>query len=556
VGSLLVGLVIGLDLAGAFARAPRAARFLRGAAALLLFGIVVGVAYRPAFDGYDTDLWTYLLIVERVADGQDVLRLDHFTLEPPASPHVSLVWLLLGGLRRASGLPALVLVHALGIASAAFLSYAAWRLSARLLLPVLRWPALVLFWLSLPETWGAVVLGRYLSLGFVLLAAATLLPGPGQAQGRLARRQLLAGLWIALAFYTHLFGGVLALATVLVVWAASRGEADAIGPRRLSTAVALGLLLSLPCLLYAFQTLGLRKSAAHLWRPDQLEVGAFRILSPASLPGLVSWGVLGLALVGLLVPAPRGLELARRLARIGTALALLLLFTPLYQLGAGLFGGWMMARVAFLAFPWIAAVLGLVGLTTGASWPPRLVATALSVLAAHHAVAREAAEWDDRRLEFRREAQAEARSLRELLHGRLYLSLDRLGYATATPTLGRPLAVPPGQASPFGDFPRRQRRAHRALATNSPECWSALFGLYPDLAYLLTPGPDAPVERGLWTDQFGETTPERVRETLTGMGALQPVSAGRYFVLDALRPAPTPDGLPSRRGMGQGERCE
>ena len=281
------------------------------------------------------------------------------------------------------------------------------------------------------------------------------------------------------------------------------------------------------------------------------------MLSPTSLPDLVPWGVMGLALVGLIVPAPVGLALAQRLSRFGSALALLLLFTPLYQAGAGVLGGWMMARVVFLAFPWIAAAVGLAWLTpAGASWPRRLVAAALSILAAHHAVAREAGEWADRRFEFRPEAQAEARALRELLHGRLYLSLDMIGYATATPTLGRPLAVPPGQASPFLDFARRQRRAHRALATNSPECWSALFELYPELAYLLTPGPEARVERALWKDRLGGATPEAVRETLAGMGALHPVRAGTYFVLDELQPAPTSGGRPSRRGMGQGDRCE
>jgi hypothetical protein len=555
VGSLLVGLVIGLDLAGALAEAPRAARVLRGVAALLLFGIVVGVACRPAFYGYDSDLWTYLLIVERVADGQDVLRLDHYLLEPPASPHVSLVWLLLGWTRRLSGLHALVLVHVLGVVSAAFLSYAAWRLASRLLPETLRWPAVVLFWLSLPETWGAVGLGRYLSLGFVLLTVVTLLRAP-RGEG-FASERLLAAAWIALAFYTHLFGGVLALGAGVVAWAAARRDADSLGLRQLAIVGALGLLLSLPCLLYALQTFGLPKSAAHVWRPDQVEAGIFRMLSPASLPDLVPWGVMGLALVGLFVPAPLGLALAQRLSRLGSALALLLLFTPLYQVGASVLGGWMMARVVFLAFPWIAAAVGLAWLTpAGASWPRRLVATALSVLAAHHSVAREAGEWADRRFEFRPEAQAEARALRDLLHGRLYLSLDMIGYATATPTLGRPLAVPPGQASPFLDFARRQRRAHRALATNTPECWSALFELYPDLAYLLTPGPEARVERALWKDRLGGATPEAVRETLAGMGALHPVRAGTYFVLDALQPAPASSGRPSRRGMGQGEHCE
>ena len=186
----------------------------------------------------------------------------------------------------------------------------------------------------------------------------------------------------------------------------------------------------------------------------------------------------------------------------------------------------MMARVAFLAFPWLAAAAGIAWLWSTASALPllplrRVVAAALAVLAATQAVARESREWADRRDEFRPEAQAEALSLRELLHGRSYLSLDMIGYATATPTLGRPLAVPPGQASPFGDFARRQRRAHRALSTNSPECWSALFELYPDLEYLLTPAPEARVERALWHQRLGAVTPEAVRDTLAGMGALE-----------------------------------
>ncbi len=554
-GSLLVGLVLGLDLAGAFAGAPRAARFLRVAAALLLFGVVVGVAFRPAFDGYDTDLWTYLLIVERVADGQDVLARDHFLLEPPASPHVSLVWLGLGLLRRFTGLSALLLVRVLGLLSVAFLSYAAWRLAARLLPEAYRWPAVVLFWLSLPETWGAAPLGRYLSLGFVLLATGS---GLGTAKEGVGERLPWGAVWIALAFYSHLFGGVLALAAVALVWGARQGHADAPRVREVALSAALGLLLSLPCLVYAATTLGLRRGTAHLWRPDQVEVGAFRMLSPASLPDLVPWAVLALAAVGLLAPVVPGFALARRLGRLGTALAILLLFTPLYQLGAGVLGGWMMARVFFLAFPWLAAAAGMAWLASPGRAPElrRGVAVVLATLAASQAVAREAGEWADRRYEFRPEAQAEARALRDRLHGRLYLSLDMIGYATATPTLGRPLAVPPGQASPFGDFARARRRAHRALATNNPECWTALFELYPDLEYLLTPGPDAKVERALWEERLGGVAPEAVRERLGGMGALTPVTTGRYFLLDALRPPPAAAGRPSRRGMGRGELCE
>jgi hypothetical protein len=557
VGSLLVGLFVGLDLAGAFSAFPRAPRLLRGAAALLLFGIVAGIAYRPAFDGYDTDLWTYLLIAERVADGQDVLRLDHFLLEPPASPHVSLVWLSLGLLRRLTGVEAVVLVRALDLLSAALLSWAVWRLANRLLPKALRWPALVLFWLSLPETWGAVVLGRYLSLGFVMLLVETLLRPRPEDGAKRWRHRIRAALWIALAFYTHLFGGVLAVAAVALVAVVRRGDPETPRLRDHAAIVGCGLLVALPCLVYSLQTLGLRRSPAHLWRPDQVEVGRLRMLSPASLPDLVPWGVLGLLLVGLLAPAAPDLALARRLARLGSALTLVLLFTPLYHAGASVLGGWMMARVVFVAFPWIGAAVGLAWLSAAGSgrWARRTAAAALAVLAATQAVAREAAEWRDRRYEFSPEAQAEALSLRDRLHNRAYLSLDMIAYATATPTLGRPLAVPPGQASPFGDFPQRQRRAHRALATNTPECWSALLALYPDLEYLLTPGPDARVERALWTERLGATTPEAVRETLGAMGVLEPVEAGRYFVLDALRHPPIAEGL-SHRGMGVGERCE
>ncbi len=556
-GSLLVGLVIGLDLAGAFARVPRAARFLRGAAALLLFGIVVGIAYRPAFDGYDTDLWTYLLIVERVADGQDVLRLDHFLLQPPASPHVSLVWLSLGLVRRLTGVEAIVLVRVLHVLSAALLSWAAWRLADRLLPRALRWPALVLFWLSLPETWGAVGLGRYVSLGFVMLVVEALLRSAADEGWKLKTPRVRAALFIALAFYSHLFGGVLAVAAVGLVAVARRHDPRAPRLRDLAAVVGLGLLVALPCLAYSLQTLGLRRSPAHLWRPDQIEVGVLRMLSPASLPDHVPWGVVGLLLVGLLAPAAPEVALARRLARLGAALTVVLLFTPLYHAGATVLGAWMMARVVFLAFPWIGAALGLGWLLAAGSahWPRRIVAAALAVLAATQAVSREAAEWRDRRYVFSREAKAEAYALRGRLRGRVYLSLDMIGYATATPTLGRPLAVPPGQASPFGDFPQRQRRAHRALATNTPECWRALLALYPDLEYLLTPGPDARVERELWTERLGATTPEAVRETLGEMGVLAPVESGRYFVLDVLHHPMAAEGLPSR-GMGVGERCE
>jgi hypothetical protein len=532
---------------GALAPAARLARALRVVSGLVMATVVIAMAFRPAFDGYDTDLWSYLLIVERVADGQDVLHLDHFRLEPPASPHVSLVWLGLGLLRRVTGWPPLPMVRLLGALSAALLAFAVWRLAGRLAGPGARWPALVFFWLAMPESWGAVVLGRYLSFAFVLLAA----------EASVGRSRLWpAGVFIALAFYTHLFGGLLALAAVGLLWAAQRGRDDAPSVADLAGSFGLGLTLASPCLAYSFATLGLRRGTAHLWRPEQVELGPFRMLSPLSLPDLVPWPVLVFALLGLIAPAAGAWRLAQRLARLGTAAAALALFTPLYQAAASVLGAWLMARVGLLAFPWLSAALGLLWLVApGRGLAARRVAAAvLAVAAAAHAFAREAAEWADRRYVFAPAAQEEARGMRELLHGRSFLSLDVLGYALATPTLGRPLAVPPGQASPFGDFQKRQRRAHRALSTNTPECWTALLQLYPDLDYLVTPGPEARVERALWRERLGGTTPEAVRDTLLDLRVLTPLENGRFFRVDALHPPPA--DAAARVGMGQGARCE
>jgi hypothetical protein len=126
-----------------------------------------------------------------------------------------------------------------------------------------------------------------------------------------------------------------------------------------------------------------------------------------------------------------------------------------------------------------------------------------------------------------------------------------MGYALAAPTLGRPLSVPPGHASPFGDFVRQQRRVNRALATNTPECWAALFALYPDARLIVTPAVGAADERALWAART-PTSPEAVREQLSAMGAMEPVFAGRFFAIDALRP---PASFESVEGMGKGALC-
>jgi hypothetical protein len=512
----------------------------------------VAAQWSPAFSSYDSDLWTYLLIVERVADGQDVLAHEPFRLEPPAGPHLSVVWLALGHLQRWSGLPSLVLARGAALASIVLLCASAFSL-ARRLGGVGPFPAMALplFWLSLSETWSAVVLGRYMSLAFVALAAAAAL-----SLSREPRAILRTAVFVALGFYAHLFGGVLAAAAVLVVSAARwrRGE----GPRAkdVGSAFALGAVLAAPCLGYALSTAGLARTSAHTWRPEQVEAFGLRWMRPDELLDLLPVSVLVLAVLGLVVRAPGERRLAQEIARVGTLVAALLLFSPLYHLATSFFGGWMVGRFVVLAFPWLAAAIGLEWTLRegGGWWRGAGVVITAAVLA--QAAARTVSDWRDDAYALTAAARDEASSLRRTLRGRTYVSPSPIGYGVAAPTLGRPLAVPPGHASPFGDFRRQERRVHRALAANTEECWAALVGLYPDAAFLLTPAPGATVERRIWSERIPETSPEAVRALLLSLGALEPVHAGRVFVLDALLPLPLVAGRPAPGpGMGRGRHC-
>jgi hypothetical protein len=217
----------------------------------------------------------------------------------------------------------------------------------------------------------------------------------------------------------------------------------------------------------------------------------------------------------------------------------------------------MIGRVAILAFPWLSATLAILWLWgRGSSRGRRAVALAAVAAVAFEAGGRAAADWRDRTYDFVPSAQAEATGLREALRGRSFIAPDLIGYGLATPTLGRPLAVPPGHVSPFGDFRRQQRRVHRAFSANTAECWAALFALYPDTEFLVTPAGEASVERRIWNERFPTTGPEAVRDRLRSLGVLRPVHEGTTFVLDALVPARLAEGRESRSGgMGRGPRC-
>jgi hypothetical protein len=522
----------------------------------LTAAVLVGVTlaqWSPAFSSYDSDLWTYVLIVERVADGQDVLRDEPFRLEPPPSPHVSVPWLVLGHVRRWSSLPSLTLVRGLALGSIVLLCAGAWTLAGRLFgASPLRAISLLLFWVSLPETWSAVVLGRYASVGFVALAAAAAFD-LGPSRGAVAR----AGLFVALAFYTHLFGGVLAAVAVLVVVVARWRCGDAPGWRSPLLAGTIGALLAAPCLSYALSTAGLARTSAHTWRPEQIEALGFLWMRPSQILDLLPLGALVLAFAGLVAPCRQERRLARELCRVGTLLTLLVLLTPLYQATVEAFGAWMVSRVLVLAFPWLSAALGLEWLRgEGSSRTRRAAVAALMVTISLESASRAAGDWTREDYPLTAAARAEAAGLRGTLRGRSFLAPDLLGYGLAAHTLGRPLAVPPGHASPFGDFRRQQRRVHRAFSANTPECWEALFAIYPDAGFLLTPADGAVVERRIWRERFPEVTPEAVRDQLRSLGVLVPAHEGAVWVLDVLDPLHSPTARPARTGgMGAGPRC-
>jgi hypothetical protein len=551
---MILALGIGVLVGGLLLVGLHEGRWARGAqwGALAVVLLLVGVdQFSAAFDGYDTDLWTYVLITERVADGQSLLDREPFLLQPPPTPHLSVPWVALGWIGRATGLDGHTLARGLALVSGLLLLLAAWRLASRLFGEVgPRRTAVLLFWLALYPGWAGLALGRTMSLAFVLLAVAE-----GLGRGWEWRRSLRAAVWIASASYVHLFGGVLALGG-LVLAAVARDDRVSDRLRSALWPAVLSVLFALPCLLYALSTSGLARSRAHVVRPGQGELLGLLYLRPVEIGRLVPMSVLALLLVGLLVPAPPRWRAAQRLARVGTIVAGLVLFTPLYHLAVRALGGWLPERFVFLAFPWVAATLAAGILARAGRTPLGAVVALLVVLLPVQATLKVARDLRDRplfvgallhggddprmragprgsRLFFgmSEDARAEARALRPLMHGRVFVSDPLLAYGVTAETLGKPLAVPPGHASPFGDFQARHRRVRAAFVANSAECWAGLFADYDDLELLLTPAPGAEVERSVWARPV---EPQAVRRLFERHRALRPVFEGRFFVLDAI----------------------
>ena len=569
------GIVIGLGPPG---RVASAARWITGGLLLAVIGIA---QFSAGFDGYVTDLWFYVVVIERVADGQPVWDREPFRLEGPSNPQVTAPWILLGLLRRQTGLGPLTLIRLQAAAVTVLLCFAAWRL-ARRLFPESRhqWAAVVLFWLAMPQQWWQVALGKNISLVFALLAAASVLDLTDRdvSEGGWPAFKRAAGLalWLAFALHSHLFGGMLAIAGVGLVLLARWRQGHPPPWRELLLAIAMAALLTAPVLSRALATWGLLRNTAHLApRGGEIHWLGLSWLAPSHFLGLMPWPLYVLVIIGLLSRPRHEHRFAQSLARLGTLFALALLVTPLYHLGALLVSGWLVVRVVALAFPWIAATLALARLHAEHAPPAHRAAAALLLAGLTCGAGLEmATALLDRSLGLRGplgrararagpvyfhaspEAQAEAFRLRPLLRNRVFVTADELGYGVAGGTLGRPLAIPPGHSSPYDDSAvRRKRWMDRALSVNTKECWGALFRVHPEIEFLLTPTPQAAVEYAVWAARLPQP-PELVRERLAAWGALRPAFEGLYFRLDHIRdPLPEASLGPPTAGEGRGRLC-
>ncbi|MEE9607791.1 MAG: hypothetical protein V3U03_08625, partial [Myxococcota bacterium] len=163
----LVGLLGGWALDRARARAPARSGAVAAALAAAMLALALAAQFSFAFHGYVSDLWLYLTVAERVADGAQVLDREPFWLEPPGSAMRSVQWIGLGLAERAVGLPTYTGARIIGLASLAFLAAVAWWLARDAFdAPAARSLALVCFVAGLQQEWAALALNRNVAFGF------------------------------------------------------------------------------------------------------------------------------------------------------------------------------------------------------------------------------------------------------------------------------------------------------------------------------------------------------------------------------------------------------
>jgi len=517
----------------------RGGSLARGGAVAAMLALVLAAGFTPAFDGYRSDLWVYLTVVERVAAGDWLLHREPFWLEPPGGPHHSLNWLLLGLVTRATGVEPRLLVLGLRLVSLALLAGAAWHLAGRAFDDRrARLLAVVLFFGAIPQLWTEIGLNRTFSLAYVLFATSWALGMRGTP--RAGRDAAVLAAALALAFLTHFFGGLLALGGVGLAASARALRTPWEGPPPwgpLALGGVAGVALASPWIALYLGKGDLEIAEAYLLGPGQVRALGLRWLHPAQLLREISPPVWALLATGLAWGAARRhmAPAARTLCALGAAAVALALLTPLYHLWSERLGGWLALRLLALAFAWIPAAAALRALLAGRR-SARAAAALLLVAVYGLGAARVVRDLRKEHLYFELApaARAEARVLRPLLRDRVYLSEADLAYGLAAPTLGHPLPVPTGRASPFHDFPARERAVRAALRENSPACWARLLARHPRVELLVLPasGEDARVERALFREGAFGREPQDVREALAEVARLDPVHRGRHYAVD------------------------
>ena len=339
---------------------------------------------------------------------------------------------------------------------------------------------------------------------------------------------------VSAGFYWHLFAGMLAVGAAGIAGLV-RCRHDRRALAFLGGGVALAFVLAMPRLLLAFDSLGAARASVLLWGPGQYELGGLRLLNPLSLARSYCAPVLLMGICALFIKdSALWSARARVFCVVGAGAAALILLTPLYHLLAATAGGWMAPRILVLGFFWIgAAVLVLEWLSGERGRGKFLIALALCGLVFWTGAARVARDLRVGEIYFPVSARArlDARALRAELEDEEFISAPRLAYVLAPLSGGRPLAVPPGQASAVHPFEQRVSDLQALLASSSIACWKDYLARYPSLRFMVTPAGAAQTERELWQAAFGSMSPEQVAQTLQEAGLLSPVRGTETFDL-------------------------
>ncbi len=507
------------------ARSPedRTPAVLTGLVALL----AITALWSFAFDGYRSDLWVYLTVSERIAAGDWLIGHEPFRLEPPGSPHHSLLWIAAGLFRRFTGVPAVLMFRVLGVLTITTLAIAAWRLASKVFEDRRsRWLATALFLGSLSELWATIELNRNVALVFVLLALSEVFSTSEKRFVRLAA-------WIALAFWVHFFGGLLTLAAGSAALAVPAQRKPALG------ALAAGLTFASPAILYHLSLAGNPVNPDYLWGPGQYRWSGLRWLNPLQLLREIPPGLLALGAAGLIMSGPRMLlpETVRRYLLLATAAVSIVLLTPLYHLWCEYLGGWLALRLVPMLLLWIPAANLLAWTFSTERLFPKVAAVLLTASVFWQGAARVVRDGSHGALHYRftAEAQSEAAALKDVLSGGLFLAPDDLAYGITGKSLARPFTVTPGRASPYHPFRERSADALAALRTNSESCWRAFLARYPEVTYLVTPAAGGQYENLIWKDSVPRIRPSTVRQTLAWAGLVETVHLGNHYVVDRFK---------------------